>query len=233
MSQPIKLITFDLDDTLWDVRPALEQAEAAQWASLRARYPKLDITAVDPADLQMIRQQLLAEHPGLMHRISQFREQFIVRLLRHLGISELEAIPAAADAFMAFISERHKVSVYQEAAPLLSQLRQSYVLGAITNGNADVFKTPIGHFFHHAWRAEDLGVSKPDPALFRHAFAEAGVFPEEVVHVGDCLENDVQGAINAGATPIWFNPNNEQCPNHTASISCLSELPAAVASLTG
>lgn len=232
MSQHIRLITFDLDDTLWDVRPALEQAEAAQWASLAARYPALDFTAVDQADLQLVRQGLLRKHPGLAHRISDFREQFIVRLLVHLGVSEQEARPAAAEAFAAFLSQRHKVSVYQEAEPLLMQLRQSYLVGAITNGNADVFKTPIGHLFHHAWRAEDLGISKPDPALFRHAFTEAGVSPEEVVHVGDCLENDVQGAINAGATPIWFNPNNEQCSTDTASIRFLSELPAAIARLT-
>ena len=45
MSSTIRLITFDLDDTLWDVRPALEAAEAAQWSYLKARFPSLALAA--------------------------------------------------------------------------------------------------------------------------------------------------------------------------------------------
>ena len=36
----IEVITFDLDDTLWDVRPALIKAEAAQNLWLETHYPK-------------------------------------------------------------------------------------------------------------------------------------------------------------------------------------------------
>ena len=49
MSSIIKLITFDLDDTLWDVRPALEAAEAAQWSYLKARFPSLALAATPHA----------------------------------------------------------------------------------------------------------------------------------------------------------------------------------------
>ena len=46
-------------------------------------------------------------------------------------------------------------------------------------------------YFDFAWRAEEFGVSKPDPAFFHAAFAQVGVTPEEVIHVGDCHHNDV------------------------------------------
>ena len=38
MTAAIRLITFDLDDTLWDARPALEAGEAAQRSYLNTRY---------------------------------------------------------------------------------------------------------------------------------------------------------------------------------------------------
>ena len=40
MTVSVRLITFDLDDTLWDVKPALVAADAAQWRYLTARFPK-------------------------------------------------------------------------------------------------------------------------------------------------------------------------------------------------
>ena len=38
MTASVSLITFDLDDTLWDVKPALVAADAAQWQYLSERF---------------------------------------------------------------------------------------------------------------------------------------------------------------------------------------------------
>ena len=80
MSSPIRLITFDLDDTLWDVRPALEAAEAAQWSYLNARFPSLALGATPPEQIANLRRSLLEDKPELMHHISLFRQSFIERL---------------------------------------------------------------------------------------------------------------------------------------------------------
>ncbi len=47
-----------------------------------------------------------------------------------------------------------------------------------------------------------IGISKPDPGIFREALRLAGVSPEEAVHVGDSLEADVMGAQSVGINPI-------------------------------
>ena len=117
-----------------------------------------------------------------------------------------ESKVAANEAFAAFLSHRHEVAIFANAEEALTSLSRRYKIGALTNGNADVRKTGIGKYFNFAWRAEEYGVSKPDPAFFQTAFAQVGVEPHEVIHVGDCHQNDVFGAAEAGAKAIWFKP---------------------------
>lgn len=224
----IRLISFDLDDTLWDVRPALDAAEAAQWRYLEQRFPALNLRLTEAGEMSAIRNQLLSEQPALAHRISQLREAFIDRLLRSRGVDQAEAKEAAEKAFAAFFSERHRVTVYEDAVPVLERLGQRFLLGALTNGNADVKQTSIGFCFDYAWRAEQFGISKPNPELFKLAFRGAGLAPQEVIHVGDCHDNDVSGAANAGAQAIWYNPAGETSSVAHAVIRHLRELPDAI-----
>ena len=233
MSSTIRLITFDLDDTLWDVRPALEAAEAAQWSYLNARFPSLSLAATSREQIADLRRELLEDKPELTHHISLFRQSFIERLLLHHGVPGGEADSAASEAFAAFLSQRHAVVLYDNAQSVLKTLGRQFQLGALTNGNADVRKTEIGSCFDYAWRAEEFGVSKPDPALFHRAFEAAGVSAGEVIHIGDCHENDVSGAISAGAKAIWFAPDGGASEIASGVVKELSELPAAIEQLTG
>jgi len=231
MNSAPRLITFDLDDTLWDVRPALQAAEQAQWSFLASRFPDLHLDSTPRETLDTIRRTVLKKEPALAHRISLFRERFIDALLQSHGVAPDAAAVAASEAFAAFLSQRHAVTLFDDAATVLQALKRQYRIGAITNGNADVYQTPIGHLFDHAWRAEEFGISKPDPALFHHAFTDAGVTAAEVVHVGDCHQNDVGGAVAAGATAIWFNPEGGESAVAASVVRNLAELPAAIAQL--
>ena len=143
MTASVRLITFDLDDTLWDVKPALVAADAAQWRYLTAQFPKAPLRELADQQAGTLRAEILAEQPMLAHQISQFREAFIYRLLLLSGQPETTAAEAASEAFAAFYAERHKVVLFEDAARALSTLSQDYLLGALTNGNADVQKTPI------------------------------------------------------------------------------------------
>ena len=52
---------------------------------------------------------------------------------------------------------------------MLELLAQRYTLGALTNGNADIYKTDAAQYFDFAFSAEDMGASKPHPAMFQAA----------------------------------------------------------------
>jgi len=226
----IKVITFDLDDTLWDVRPALVKAEAAQNAWLDTHYPDTR-NQQNPEELTRVRRQVLHERPDLAHNISAFRQQVLTRLLLASGVPPDEAENAAQQAFQAFINKRNDVDLFPQSVPVLTALSTSYSLGALTNGNADVNKTPLGGFFDFALKAEDVGAAKPETALFDHAMRTAGVGPGEMLHVGDSHDHDVTGAYRAGVRSVWFSKAGGHSDLADFVIGCLTELPGIMRKL--
>jgi putative hydrolase of the HAD superfamily len=68
-----------------------------------------------------------------------------------------------------------------------------------------------------------VGVTKPDPEPFRRALALAGADADEALHVGDSLENDVEGARAAGVRAVLVARAGEQPPGVEA-IRSLAEL---------
>jgi putative hydrolase of the HAD superfamily len=65
---------------------------------------------------------------------------------------------------------------------------------------------------------------KPDPAIFEQALSIAGVTPRLAVHVGDSVEEDVEGARRAGIEPILIRRNGAAGPAGVRTIASLSEL---------
>lgn len=230
MSRPgLRLVTFDLDDTLWEVRPVLVHAEAvtAQW--MHARCPAL-AARYDSAAMTALRVRLLAERPELRHHISELRREAMRIALRDCGFGDTEATALAEEGFEVFHAARHRVEPFAAVEDCLRALAQRYLLGVLTNGNADVFRLPLGRHFRFAVRAESVGTSKPDPAHFRAALREAGVAPDEAVHVGDHPEHDIEGALGAGLRAVWYNPQARAWPGRGpaahAEFRDFSELPA-------
>ena len=82
----------------------------------------------------------------------------------------------------------------------------------ITNGNADLKKIGISHYFDFNISAENINAGKPDPVIFKEALKETGFKAEEICHVGDHPVNDVQGSLNIGMKAIWFNEKKIDWP---------------------
>lgn len=78
--------------------------------------------------------------------------------------------------------------------------------------------TPDGMF-----TSEQARHSKPRKELFLYALDKAGLQPEEVVHIGDSLRGDVQGAAAAGIKPIWLNREGKDVPEGITAASSLAE----------
>jgi HAD superfamily hydrolase (TIGR01509 family) len=55
-----------------------------------------------------------------------------------------------------------------------------------------------------------VGIDKPDPRIFAHACAAVGVPPQDLLHVGDAWEADVQGARAASASAVWFDARHRE-----------------------
>ena len=230
----ISVITFDLDNTLWDVEPVLLRAEAAQHKWLLQHRPGA-IEAFDHEALFEFKKSVWKRHPQLLHHVSQMRIQTLLELQVAAGYSEEEARSGAQQAFEVFLLERHKVVLYEEALGVLELLAERYTLGALTNGNADIYKTDAAEYFDFAFLAEDIGASKPHPDMFQAALEQTGMAAEDIIHVGDDPEHDILGARNMGMHTIWVNTRHAAWPGGERAdreITNLQQLPAAIDSIS-
>lgn len=223
----IELITFDLDDTLWDVTPVMQDAEAAlrNWLAMHA--PRLGEVPIE--HLWEIRARLLQDDPMLRHRLSELRRRILLNALAGAGYSRDESEVLAEGGFQVFLAARHQVELFAEVHPTLEALASRYRLGVITNGNADVRRLGLADYFQFALCAEELGVGKPDPKPFQEALARAGIAAEHAVHIGDHPSDDIAGAQAAGLRAVWFNPLGkawEADNTPDGEVRSLADLPA-------
>lgn len=203
----IRAISLDLDDTLWPIWPVIERAEAALHAYLARHCPRT-ASAYPVARMRALREQVATEHPHLAHDFSAQRMICLERALQASGDDSAHARPA----FEALYVERNRVGFYADALPALDALAARFPLAALTNGNADLKRIGIDQRFSVIVAARDLGVAKPERAIFEHTARQLGLAPEEVLHVGDDPRLDVDGAARAGMRTCWINRERATWP---------------------
>jgi HAD superfamily hydrolase (TIGR01509 family) len=81
----------------------------------------------------------------------------------------------------------------------------------------------LSAYFDDLLFSGDLGVAKPRPEIFATVAARAAVAPDQVVHVGDDWDTDVQGALAAGCRALYYHPHVPAQPD-VPSIAHLDQL---------
>ena len=201
-----RLLTFDLDDTLWPTAPVVVLANDA----LSARMASF--TGGDPLDSK-----------ALQGRIKQCRDEASMDLsysdLRKRAIASVlgddDDDPGRTEnLFQVWLEARHAAAedlLYPGAVPVLEAIKDRWtdvIIGAVTNGRGDPLAMPsLRPYFDFCVTAEDPRIfphRKPSPHIFQAALDVAGP-RRSWVHVGDDLLNDVDAAKNAGARTVWFD----------------------------
>lgn len=203
----IRAITLDLDDTLWDIGPVIRRAETALWQWLVQHYPAIPQT-VTPEGLSQIRAAVFEEFPENGHDFRFLRKQVLTKVAFMSGYDAELVEPA----FSVFDTARNEVEFFPDVLPVLESLSVDYRLVAVTNGNASLQRIGIDHLFHDVVTAVEAGVAKPARPIFDEAVRRTGVEREQILHVGDHPENDVEGARSAGLRSVWMNRNGSDWP---------------------
>ena len=227
----IELVTFDLDNTLWETDNTIRRADADMRERLNRRVPGFS-ELFDFHATRALREQVVADTPEIAHDVSLLRKEILFRAVRQCGCGEDDARTYATEAFEVFLRGRHRVSYLDGALDTLSTLARSYTLGALTNGNADFMRLGLDRYFSFGFTAADVGASKPHRAMFDAALARTGISADAAVHIGDHPIDDVQGARDVGMHTIWFNPDGASDPvDASAQVGRLQEIPQAIALL--
>ena len=115
------------------------------------------------------------------------------------------------------------------AMEILEYLKPKYSLHIITNGfheaqEGKLKHSNIGHYFETVTNSQMAGCKKPHPGIFEYALKLANADKETSVMIGDCIEADVQGALDYGLDAIYFNENRLEVRDDVSQIHHLLDL---------
>ncbi len=201
---PIKAISFDLDDTLYDNRDYLVQAEQQLLLWLAEHYP--NSVNWRQQDWGELKKQLIQQTPILGHDTSAARFAALQEGLLQLGYSDREAKQGAEAGLALFLHYRSDFKVTTPELAVLKTLSQHFRLIGITNGNVDANKIGLGEVLEFVLHPGNGARMKPYGDLFELATERLGIACSQLLHVGDSYRADVQGARKIGCQAAWLNP---------------------------
>ncbi|HWG89337.1 MAG TPA: HAD family hydrolase [Candidatus Thermoplasmatota archaeon] len=203
-AHPVKAVTFDLFGTLLATRPWEEEVRLVQ------RIARARGLAVDPEAFLAATIQHVSARTATM-RISR---HLLAAGTRHA--LEAQGHPTEhGDAFAEALHALHAaLPLFPDALPALDRVAPLPV-AIISNATEEELQqilaaTGLKARVQVAVSAERAGAWKPARAPFQLALRELGVRPEEALHVGDSLSDDVGGAKAAGMRAAWVNRNEKK-----------------------
>ena len=211
----IKHIFFDLDHTIWDfdrnaqetlnelyVQHKLDELGCSSAEEFITLYTENNHTLWRDYHLGRITKETL--------RAERFHRTFV-----QLGIHP-ERVPNQFEDDYVRLTPT-KTNLFSGSEKVLSYLQKKYTLHIISNGFKESTLTKmsvcgLNPYFTNVIISEDVGVNKPDKAIFDYALTKAGAKKPESIMIGDSLEADIRGAQDYGIKAIYFNPLNLEKP---------------------
>lgn len=206
----IQLITLDLDDTLWEVKPVLMRAEQELRSWLEQHYPKTK-GSLSQQRQQQLKAAVLAKHADVAGDMTAFRHQFLKELAQLAGYPH----SLADQGMRVFLHWRNQVSLYPGVEESLNWLAQHYPIIALSNGNADLLKMDIGRHFVAHYRASTQLAAKPAVDMFMLACEKMQLQPEAVLHIGDDLQCDIEPARSLGMQTAYISAQSASAASIT------------------
>lgn len=223
MTAAIELVTFDLYDTLIELKPPRwerlavvceRQGIAADGDRLRAADLVAEEFYTEENTIRPIRDRTVEERTG-------FRFTYMQRFLEAAGLPHDEATTSEVQngyrAEFEADADGGNYAVFSDAMPALVRLREAGIKRAlISNADADVTalctRLAFAHEFDLIVTSALVGWEKPDPRTFRAALDPLGVAPEAALHVGDQGRSDVVGALGVGMRAALLDRYQRHAP---------------------
>lgn len=242
----IRCILFDFGDTLWTRKDKATWYQLEQTANqnavtlLRSHFSPAALPALDDIKLG------LEIRRAVDHAIREKKRQdlehepnfitLVQEALRSIGILHVNL--TLSEAIFEALRVRIPASrdLFDDTLSTLTALKErGYTLGVVTNRHygglpfqEDLRDIGLLNYFdaRHMAISADLGVRKPNPAIFLHALDGLGFSPQEAAMVGDSLSADIGGAKRLNIFAVWMPKSHliaEARVAHLASSSTVTE----------
>lgn len=238
------VVLFDLDDTLFAHRDAVEEGIVRHVRTLGGPF-----RSVDDHEAVTLWHALEEKHyHAYLAGTLDFQGQRNARARDFAAAHGVTLADAEAGAWYDayFVHYERSWRLHDDTVPGLEALDAAYPgvrFGLITNAGLEhqlrkLRSTGIADRFEQVIASARVGHAKPDPRIFLHACAAFRVTPGRAVYVGDRLRTDAIGAASAGLTGVWLDRRAGSTPEADADeaarlgvlrIQNLLALPAALA----
>lgn len=221
-----KHLFFDFDDTLWDFQKnsalvleelfqefALEKKLNTDFETFLASYKKTNLEL-----WSSYYKRLITKHDMRDNRFNKVFKQFgYDNYDENLVITKHYLSRGPTGTFLK-----------EGCTETLDYLKEKYKLHIITNGFSEsqhikINSSGLKSYFETVIISDEHQLIKPEEKIFRLAEKLSGAAKHECVMIGDSLESDIAGALNAGWKAIYFTENKNHSHNGM-SISSLKEL---------
>ena len=220
----IKDVFFDLDHTLWD----FDKNSKITFETIFAQsHPEVNIDSFISHYIP-INQECwkLYQYDKITHdqlRYDRLKLSFDA-MAYEISDDEIDVI---SNQYIDLLTDNNHL--FEGTLEILDYLSQKYKLHVITNGFAHVQVKKLNNanlstYFSTVTNSEMAGVKKPNPIIFEFALDLAKAKKETSVMIGDSIEADVLGALDAGIDAIYFNESKQDVDNTIKQISHLLEL---------
>lgn len=224
----IQHIFFDLDRTLWDFRTNSRETLSEiftefELESLGIRRVTDFIATYERINEQMWNAYRIGQLSKAKLRSGRFQKTLLL-----FGIKEEELGLRIGNYYVEH--SPYKVGLFDHTHEVLSYLKPKYTLHIITNGFEEVQHIKLKQsglldYFSDIITSEKAGAKKPNPEIFKYAERITNASQSESIIIGDDVQADIMGGIEAGWSTIHFDPHREHDKiEKTRTINHLREL---------
>ncbi|MEB7792178.1 HAD family hydrolase [Enterococcus faecalis] len=203
----IKLIVFDLDNTLYDFNENWKKGHREIFRELL-----LD----NEIDYNIFMDVYIKEDLRLWKHLSNgditLKELRIFRVVNALKFFGKEFTTREGQHFYESMFKYliSSITIDNEINDLLEKLSVSCELVMLTNGfsneqNLKINKLGFKDYFSKIYISEDIGIEKPDIRVFQRILTDKNISPENVLMIGDSLDNDILPAEKIGINTLHLN----------------------------
>ncbi len=228
MGKPYKHLFFDLDHTLWDFDKNSEKA-------LRQLYHEFELSGRGIEDFDALFRSYNVHNDKLWDR---YRNGFIKRdelrwkrmwlMLLDFKVADTALANEISTAYLEILPMQ--TLLVPHAKEVLEHCKGRYEMHLITNGFETTQRlklqySGIARYFNQLITSEKSNSMKPHGDIFTYALKASDATVENSIMIGDAIDIDILGAINAGWDTVYYNPAGVQHTRKpTYEISHLEEL---------
>lgn len=222
MRSEVRVVSFDLDNTLWKTSSTIDAANDAL-----AKF--LDSNSIaQPVRVEMIMRKLFLENKAKYCPVEPdnakapvsltvLRKDAIQKLLmEHNNYTLEEASGLADEAFAEWARARYDAipnhfassveACLQEIASLRTKSGHPILIGAITDGNSDPRNvTVLAQYFDFCVNAEAVGIAKPDKRVFLEAVMQVASHPSLSDLMSDSVDDLGHDELEEIVGPFWVH----------------------------